>query len=103
MFSVTQMLSHFECNWYVLLMLHYFPLNHFSSRACDVIYSHWYTHFFHILSIKHVIEFNIYNLVWFTELIEGKRNNDMGNKIRHATFTKEVGIESYPVDFISEY
>ena len=55
-------------------------------------------HFFHSLSIKHVTGFNIYSLVWFTELLGGKEKE---NKTRDSTLsTKELRIESYPVDFI---
>lgn len=35
---------------------------------------------------------------------EEKRNNDKENTIRDSTFsTKELRVESYPVDFITEY
>ena len=38
-FSVSQMPSHFQCNWCIVLLLHYFPLKYLSARAYDVIYS----------------------------------------------------------------
>lgn len=95
--------SHFQCNWHVLLFLHYFQWKHLSSRACSVILDTKHKHFFHILSIK-CVQNLIFAVLYGSLNYLGEREIMRGNKIRESLFsTNELGVEFYPIGFISEY